>query len=201
MVGEQVAARLNVHIGKPRFESNKRRIVHFERQMFFYGSAYGLRPRGYATHRISGSVVLSDINSSLCTNTCLRAHTRYAHIRMYTYRYYSCSLYRFIRTYIDDNADGRKNTNRVSGNACTRMGIFWFYNSDFVSRPSYFFRPTLKRGKLLTVRQLRPKNAASIYVVKERHISFTRYYRHLCADPRRNLHLTDRAIRIVHAKS
>lgn len=124
VVGEQVAARLNVHIGKPRFESNKRRIVHFERQMFFYGSAYGLRPRGYATHRISGSVVLSDINSSLCTNTCLRAHTRYAHIRMYTYRYYSCSLYRFIRTYIDDNADGRKNTNRVSGNACTRMGIF-----------------------------------------------------------------------------
>lgn len=42
--GEQVAARLNVHIGKPRFESNKRRIVHFERQMFFHGSAYRLRP-------------------------------------------------------------------------------------------------------------------------------------------------------------
>ena len=82
MVGEQVAARLNVHIGKPRFESNKRRIVHFERQMFFYGSAYGLRPRGYATHRISGSVVLSDINSSLCTNTCLRAHTRYIYVRI-----------------------------------------------------------------------------------------------------------------------
>lgn len=75
----------------------------------------------YATHRISGSVVPSDINSSLCTNTGLRACTLYT----YTYRYYvAVYIDLYVHTYIDDNADRRKNTNRVSGNACTRMGIF-----------------------------------------------------------------------------